>query len=118
MNRLRIVLAVLGAVLLLLGLIFLIAASEGNTMVRILSGCVMLGVGLLLLFRSLKSDRVKKVVVNQRLELSGDVSLQDLECESCGAGLSPDNVTVRVGAVFVSCPYCSAEYQLEEEPKW
>jgi hypothetical protein len=118
MNRIRIVLAVLGAMLLLLGLIFLIAASEGNAAVRILSGCIMLCVGLFLFMRSLKRDSATNVVISQKLELSGNVSLENLKCESCGAGLSPDNVAVRAGAVFASCPYCRAEYQLEEEPKW
>jgi uncharacterized Zn-finger protein len=25
---------------------------------------------------------------------------------------------VKLGAVFIACPYCHSQYQIEEEPKW
>ena len=48
----------------------------------------------------------------------GDVRLEQLTCQRCGATLSKDAVSVQHGAAMVSCPYCQASYQLEEAPKW
>jgi len=59
-----------------------------------------------------------KVTVQQKLDLSGDVRLEELHCRSCGAALDPKSVAVRAGAIFVTCPYCEAAYQVEEAPKW
>jgi sulfite exporter TauE/SafE len=118
MNALRIVLFVLGIILILVGLIFVIAASEGNTTARVLTGLVMVAVGLFLAVTGLRKSSQKTVVIDRDLELTGDVSLEDLSCRSCGASLSSENVTVRAGAVFAACPFCKTEYQLEEEPKW
>jgi redox-regulated HSP33 family molecular chaperone len=41
-----------------------------------------------------------------------------MTCRACGGSLAKESVTVKAGAVFVNCQYCSAAYQLEEEPKW
>ena len=118
MNALRIILPVLGILVLLLGLVFIVAASEGNTVARVAIGLVMVVLGVYLLRTGLRKASGKTVVVDRNLELTGDVSLEDLTCRSCGAGLSSDNVTVRAGAVFAACTYCKTEYQLEEEPRW
>ena len=56
--------------------------------------------------------------VVQKIDLSGDVNLQDMTCRSCGGSLGKESITVRAGAVFVNCQFCNAAYQLEEEPKW
>ena len=118
MNALRIVLTVLGILILLTGLVFLVAASEGNTAMRVITGLVMLLLGIFLLRSGLRKPTVRTVVIDRSLELTGDVSLEDLTCRNCGGALSSDNVTVRAGAVFAACPFCKSEYQLEEEPKW
>ncbi len=53
-----------------------------------------------------------------KLDLSGDVSLQEIICKQCGATLSQKSISVAAGAVFVKCEFCAAEYQMEEAPKW
>ena len=58
----------------------------------------------------------KQVV--QKIDLSGDVHAEQMSCQACGGKLTSNNVAVKAGAVFVHCPYCGTEYQLEEEPKW
>jgi membrane protein implicated in regulation of membrane protease activity len=120
MNALRVILPVLGVLLLLTGLVFLIAAPVGNTLSRVVIGLVMVVLGIYLLRTGLRreSSTTRTVVVDRKVELTGDVSLEDLTCRSCGAALSSDSVSVRAGAVFVACPHCGTEYQLEEAPKW
>ena len=54
----------------------------------------------------------------QKIDLSGDVKLQDLTCRACGGTLGKESVIVKAGAVFVNCQYCGATYQIEEAPKW
>jgi len=41
-----------------------------------------------------------------------------LKCQSCGAELSKDSVSLVKGAIMINCPYCGSTYQLTEEPKW
>ncbi len=111
MKAIRIVLASAGVLLVFLGLVFLIGGRPVTGAIILLAGGFMIASG----FRRGKPD-VK--VVREELELSGDVRLENLKCRQCGASLSSDNTTFRMGTVFVSCPYCHSEYQLEEAPKW
>jgi uncharacterized Zn-finger protein len=32
--------------------------------------------------------------------------------------LNKESMEVKLGAVFIDCPYCHSQYQIEEEPKW
>ncbi len=111
MKALKIVLAVSGAVTIFFGLVFLIGG-------RPVSGAVILLTGVFLLWTGLRKPRTRDVIVKQELELTGDVTLENMKCRQCGGTLSSDNASVRAGTVFVSCPYCHSEYQLEEAPKW
>ena len=111
MKALKIVLAVFGALTVFLGLVFLIGG-------RPVAGVVILLVGIFLVITGLRKPRTRDVVVKQELELSGDVKLEDMKCTQCGGSLTADNVAYRAGTVFVTCPYCASEYQIEEAPKW
>ena len=112
----RVVSAVLAVALALVGVFFL-AGHQGQAM-RIVVGVVLLaGAVALIVAARLRPQVVQRQVV-QRLELSGDVRLEQLTCRECGGKLSRESVQLRAGAAFVSCPYCQAEYQLEEAPKW
>ena len=53
-----------------------------------------------------------------KIDLTGDMSAQRINCESCGAELESEHISVKAGAIFVSCPYCGSDYQMVEEPKW
>ena len=53
-----------------------------------------------------------------KVDMPGDTSLEQIQCKQCGATLSSKSVRYAAGAIFVSCEFCSAEYQLEEAPKW
>ena len=111
MNAVHIVLTGLGVVVVFLGLVFVIGG-------RPVPGLVILGTGIVMAVLGLRGTRTKNVIVRNELELSGDVRLEDMKCRYCGGSLSSDQVTLRAGTVFVSCPYCHREYQLEEVPKW
>jgi Zn finger protein HypA/HybF involved in hydrogenase expression len=106
----------LSAVLGLFGLIMLIGSAQGNTVTRIITGVVLLGAAAALVFLGRMKAPERTIV--QKIDLTGDVAAQDLKCKSCGGKLDSNSVTVEAGAVFIKCPYCGAQYQLEEAPKW
>jgi len=109
---------VAGVFLLILGLIFIVASGDANTATRLVAGIAMLVLGAWLLRLGTVRRRSQPVVVSQKIDLSGDVDIQELQCSKCGGHLSSENLSVKAGAIFVSCPFCSSEYQIEEEPKW
>lgn len=96
-------------VVFVIGLAFLITG-------RVAVGLLLLAVALFLAFLAFR--RQERVVVEQKIEIGGDIRSQLLQCRNCGAELKQDAMVMKLGAVFISCPYCRSSYQLEEEPKW
>ena len=111
MKVMKVLLTGLGVVTLFGGLVFIIGD-------RALVGAVILVIGIFLILLGLRSGRSRNVILRHELELTGDVNLEDLKCNHCGGSLSSENAAIRAGTVFISCPYCHSEYQLEEAPKW
>ncbi|MCD4709141.1 MAG: hypothetical protein K8S62_15570 [Candidatus Sabulitectum sp.] len=111
MKAVKIILAVAGLTFLFSGLVFLIGG-------RPVTGVVMLGAGVFLIVFGLRKPKTRNVVIRRELELSGDVNLESMKCNQCGGSLSSDNISVRAGAIYVVCPFCNSEYQIEEAPKW
>jgi len=109
--------AYLLAILLgLLGIVF-VGGSQGSPL-RIVVGIVFFAAaGALVWLARMQPAQTTHTIV-QKIDLSGDVNLQDLTCKSCGASLSRKSISVAAGAVLVNCEFCGASYQLEEEPKW
>jgi uncharacterized Zn-finger protein len=106
----------LSAVVGLAGLMSLLGSVQGHTVPRIVVGLVLLGAaGALFYLGKMKAPQPTLI---QKIDLTGDVSAQDLKCKSCGGKLDSSSVSVEAGAVFIKCPYCGAQYQLEEAPKW
>ncbi len=56
--------------------------------------------------------------VTLKLDLPGNVDIEQFKCQNCGSNLTMDNVKMVAGAPMVDCPYCGAAYQLSEAPKW
>lgn len=96
-------------IVFVIGLAFLITG-------RVPVGVLLIAASLFLAWLAFR--RRQPVVLEQRLEIGGDVSAQLLKCRNCGAELKKEALDMRLGAVFISCPYCHSQYQLEEEPKW
>ncbi|MCC6488023.1 MAG: hypothetical protein IT364_11035 [Candidatus Hydrogenedentes bacterium] len=111
--------AYLFAMLLIgLGVVFLAAAAHTGLWTRCVLGGVLLGAGLSVLYILRMKTPETRITVTHQVDLSGDVSLERLLCTNCGATLDAKSTSVRAGAVFVRCPYCESEFQVEEAPKW
>jgi hypothetical protein len=120
-----------GLVLVGGGVLYLLAAhdaAQGDPGGRLAMGTGMLVAGLVIwavtavvaffAWRRMQPKPEQKVTIRQEVDLTGGVELTSLTCQKCAAPLDKSAVTVREGAVFVSCPHCGATYQIVEEPKW
>jgi len=115
---------VISGILIFFGVLFLWAAfapdTGGSPVGRLVVGVILVGIGLAIIvavkMREPKPEQ--KVVVEQKIDLSGDIELEKLQCRNCGAELDKKSITLAQGAVIVSCPYCGTSYQMVEEPKW
>ncbi len=106
----------IGALLGIVGIIFLIAATQGNAGFRILTGLVLIAAGIFI--ARITRMKVPEQRIIQEIDLSGDVHPEEMTCNNCGGPLERDSISLREGGVFVDCPYCGTSYQIEEEPKW
>lgn len=105
---------------MILGVVFVIAAfsDQAKTTSRLMIGGAMIVIAIiLLLLGRMRTEQITHTI-EQKIDLSGDVDLEQLKCTSCGGTLSKENVEVRAGAVMVNCPYCGSVYQIKEAPKW
>jgi hypothetical protein len=115
----RIIGNVIAAILIFFGVLFIWAAfSEQGSPNYIIVGIITAGVGLgIIAFIRLRDPKPPQEII-QKVDLSGDVGMEKLHCKNCGAELEKESITVKAGAVIVSCPYCGSDYQVVEEPKW
>lgn len=100
------------------GALFILAAFGSTSRPEyILIGIILVVIGFgLILVASRKKPGEQEVKLE--IDLSGDVNLDTLTCQSCGGQLSSENISMVAGAPVVSCPFCGTSYQLTEEPKW
>lgn len=110
----KIAFTIIAAILGLLGLIFIVG-SQG-IIARIVIGVVLFVAAGALVYLSRMQPQVQEI--RQKIDLSGNVNLQSLKCNSCGAALTEKSISVKAGAIFVNCEYCGSSYQLEEDVKW
>ena len=116
----RIIAYISAAILIVLGVLFVMATfSPTGNLGWLLVGIIMVAIGFgLIWFASRKPKQEPDVNVTYKVDLSGNVKMEAIKCRSCGGGLGPDNIKMVAGAPVVTCPYCSTTYQLTEEPKW
>jgi hypothetical protein len=110
-------------ILIFFGVLFLWAAFSAEATSpggRLITGglSVLIGLGIIVAIRLREPKPKQEVVVRQQIDIGGDVEMEALKCQSCGAQLDKSAISLAEGAVVVSCPYCSATYQIVEEPKW
>lgn len=116
----RIIAYIAAAILIFFGVLFVYGAfSPEGSAGWIPVGLISLGAGFVLIWLAgrRKAEAGTQEIV-QRIELSGDVSLEKMTCRNCGGALSTENIKMVAGAPVVNCPFCGTSYQLEEAPKW
>jgi uncharacterized membrane protein YfcA len=109
-----VVINVFAVILALLGCLFVIG-YQGQAG-RLIIGLILIGAGIVLFVSS--RLRPKQTTLVQKIDLTGDISTQELKCKNCGSTLTNKSVAVRAGAIFISCEFCGTQYQMEEAPKW
>jgi len=115
---------VISGILIFFGVIWLWSAfapdTGGGAAGRLVVGAILVGIGLaiIVIIKMREPKPEQKILVEQKIDLSGDIELEKLQCKNCGAELDKKSITLAQGAVVVSCPYCGTSYQMVEEPKW
>jgi len=113
---------IIAGILVFFGILFVWGAfspegEPGWIIVGIITVAVGLGIIAFIKFREPKPAQPPQEII-QKIDLSGEIEMETLKCQKCGGELQKDSITVKEGAIFISCPYCGSEYQLVEEPKW
>ena len=114
---------IVAGILLFFGVLWLLSAfsaSTPNPGGRLLVGglLVVLGLGIVVAVRLREPKPKQEITIRQQIDVGGDVNMEALKCQSCGAQLDKSAISTAEGAVVVSCPFCGATYQIVEEPKW
>ena len=122
MSGVKIVGYIIGAILILVGVLFIWGAfSPEGAPSWIFIGVVTVGIGLAIIvfirLREPKPAQPPQEII-QKIDLSGDMEMEKLKCKECGAELEKESITVEAGAIMIDCPYCGSTYQMVEEPKW
>jgi len=110
----KIVATFFAAIAFFVGLAFLLA--KPFTIFRGALGLLLMAVSLFILYMAFR--RKEAVIVSQTIDATGPINAHILKCRNCGAELDKNSLSTRLGAIFITCPYCHSEYQIEEEPKW
>lgn len=123
MKAVSIIAYILAGILVIFGVLFILAAfGEIFNPGWMFTGLVLVGIAFGLIFAGYYIGRRAKQVAQENvtlnIDLSGDVNLDTLKCQSCGGDLTMDDIKMVAGAPVVNCPYCGTTYQLTEEPKW
>jgi len=116
-------------VLIGVGAIYLCSASapgvnaSSRVMVAVglfLVGLILMGIGVAIVWvvKTRGPAPIQQITQQVELDVPGDVTVEKLKCQSCGAELSKDAVALVQGAIMINCPYCGSTYQLTEAPKW
>ena len=118
----RIIAYIFAAILIFFGVLFIWATFSPDGQIGwLVVGVFSVGIGFgLIWFASRRKPGAmgENGEVTYKVDLSGDVNLDTLQCQSCGGALTMENIKMVAGAPVVSCPYCNTTYQLTEEPKW
>jgi len=113
---------IVAVLFIVFGALFLLGAGDpqkGGGFGWIFTGAILVVIGLVIIFFVSRKPKAEQPTnVTYQVDLSGDVKLETMKCESCGGTLTSENVKMVAGAPVVNCPYCGTSYQLSEEPKW
>jgi cytochrome c biogenesis protein CcdA len=122
MKAARTILYIVAGIVIVFSYLFILGAfsPEGSTNWLVV-GIIGLIIGFLCIFWGSKlGAKAEKATQNVTLkvDLPGNVSMDTIKCQACGAPLSPDDIKMVNGAPVVTCHSCGTTYQLTEQPKW
>lgn len=110
---------IVAALFIFFGVLVAWGSFSQNSIMWLVGGCVMIGIGLVIIFlTSKKTAAAPTTNVTYNVDLPGNVKFDSIKCKSCGGTLNAENITMVQGAPMVTCPFCHTVYQLTEEPKW
>ena len=109
----RILIYLASAVLIFLGLIFMISVNLG--IVYFFEGLIFIVVAGVLLFASRER---KPVEIKQTVTVTGPLKAVEVRCPNCGAMVDPTKTEVVDGKPYVTCSHCGNKFELTEEPTW
>ncbi len=112
----EIVTYLIAAIVAFFGFMFVVGAQ--GQLIRVVVGVILFAAAGVLIYLTRVRPKKEEITHVQKIDLSGDVQLEHLQCRACGGALSRDNIEVKAGAIFIECPYCGSSYQIEEAPKW
>ena len=112
---------ILAAIFIIFGFLLVLGSGSENNTSWILWGVILLILGFVLIFAGVRLAAASKQTVQNvtyNIDLPGNVQMDTIKCQSCGAPLAPDDMKLVNGAVTVQCHSCGTTYQITEEPKW
>lgn len=112
-GSIKILIYVVSAVLVFLGLIFMISVNLG--IANLLVGLTFLVVAGLLLFLGREK---KPLEIKQTVTVTGPLKVKEIRCPNCNALVDPTKTEVVDGKPFVTCRFCGNKFELTEEPTW
>jgi len=110
---LKILVYVASAVLIFLGVIFMISTNLG--IIYFFEGLTFLAVAILLLILSREK---KPLEIKQTVAVTGPVKVKEVRCPICNAVVDPTKAEIIAGKPYVTCSYCKNKFELTEEPTW
>ncbi len=121
MKTARTILYIVAAVFIVFSFLFTLGAfsPDGSTS-WLLIGIIGFILSFVLIFigakLGAKANQTQNVTLN--VDLPGNIKMDTIKCQSCGAPLAADDIMMVQGAPVVTCHSCGTTYQLTEEPKW
>jgi DNA-directed RNA polymerase subunit RPC12/RpoP len=110
---LKILVYLASAVLIFLGVVFIISTNLGIT--YFLEGLAFLAVAFLLLIFSREK---KPLEIKQTIAVTGPLKIKEVRCPNCTAVVDPTKAEIVEGKPYVTCNYCGNKFELTEEPTW
>ena len=115
------IIAVLGgitvAVLFFFAIIFALASTVGETVVRLIISGMLFIIGLAIIVGIYYTTRKPQTVI-QQLEVSGQMKTTSIKCPHCGGLVDANQIKIVAGVPYSTCPYCGTTFEVTEEPKW
>ncbi len=122
MKAARTILYIVAGILIVLSFLFILGAfSPTGSTSWLVVGIVGLAIAFIFIIIGARigakaASTTQNISLN--VDLPGNVKMDAIKCQSCGAPLAADDIKMIQGAPVVTCHSCGTTYQLTEDPKW